>query len=220
MRFDNAETVVSEILWAAWQPVIATAGATAGPAHIKLVDLLTEIRAQGVLRRDQRGRECVVWGLKAHVDLPVFGAQMREAWDIADTPSDRRNTWTNLNGFAARPTRAGIDFALYAIWTLRECLEESVPCPDKLPAVVQWFRYSGPTLASFTLQRRSFRENGPAARVGPLCEENGIKEAGFTIERWEYWRSRLEVLAAGADTAARAAAHEALNYLGECDAQR
>jgi hypothetical protein len=116
-----AQSAIEAMLWTAWQPVIAAAGASSGTAQDRLVDLLTGIKNQGVLTRDQGRQECVVWGgLKVFADLPLFGAQMREAWDIGADPPGSTDVWANMNAFAARLTAAGIDFSTYAIWALRD----------------------------------------------------------------------------------------------------
>jgi hypothetical protein len=214
-----AQSAIEAMLWTAWQPVIVAAGASSGTVQDRLVDLLTGIRSQGVLTRDQGRQECVVWGtLKVFADLPLFGAQMREAWDLGADPPGSADVWANMNAFAARLTAAGIDFSLYAIWTLRDCLEEERPVGSAdLRAAVPWFEHCGELLARLARQSGSLAQGdaGPA-RLGRLCTDTGMTRGGFTIERWEFWRIRLADLA----NETGAAAHQAwtaLRYMTTLD---
>jgi NADPH:quinone reductase-like Zn-dependent oxidoreductase len=100
--------------WPAWQAVISAADTPDDDARSRLAVLLRAIRSRGVLVRPG-GQECVVWDMRAHADLPVFGAQMRETWNVAP-PARPAVSRANLNAFAAQLTTAGIDFSLYAIW--------------------------------------------------------------------------------------------------------
>ncbi|MDH6121613.1 hypothetical protein ABH930_002382 [Kitasatospora sp. GAS204A] len=212
---ESAIDTIEGLLWAAWEPVITAAReSSSGTVQDRLVDLLTGIERQGVLTRDQGQQDCVVWETKVFVDLPCFGAQMREALDMgAETPGfSDVDVWVNLNAFAARLTAAGIDFSLYAIWTLRDCLEEESPVNLADPrGVVPWFQHCGALLAGLARRRRSF--DGQAGRLGKLCTDSGMAEGGFTVERWEFWRARLTELAAGTEAGADEA-RAALRYLG------
>src|ERR1700733_7481929 len=204
-REQAAEQTIAGILWAAWEPVILAAGASSGTAQDRLVDLLTGVKGQGVLTRGQGRQECVIWGgLRVFADLPCFGAQMREAWDIGVDAPGSPDSWVNMNAFAARLTAAGIDFSPYAIWTLRDCLEEgSSVSPGDLRAAAAWFQHSGALLCSLARQPGSPGDGDRApGRLGRLCASSGMSGGGFTTERWQFWRSRLTELAAGTDAAA------------------
>ncbi|WP_243787774.1 DUF3632 domain-containing protein [Saccharopolyspora gloriosae] len=139
-------------------------------------------------------------------DLPCFGAQVREAWDAdGDGSTESR---VNLNAFAARLTAAGIDFSGYAIWTLRDCLEDTA-VPGGLHAVLPWLRHCGPELARLArLGSCSVPDRGPG-RLGPLARAGGVRGGGFCPQRWAFWRGRLAELAAGPD----AVAHQARTAL-------
>ncbi|KAG7445542.1 uncharacterized protein BT62DRAFT_840942, partial [Guyanagaster necrorhizus] len=103
------------------------------------------------------------WGLTLWKDLPVFGANMREHWNFFDANEDvertpKRERWVNLNAFVAGLTAARIhDFELYALWQLRDAIEEPIEEREgeggekridksfdaKIPAAVQWILYCG-----------------------------------------------------------------------------
>jgi hypothetical protein len=209
LRCDAGEARLEAMLWPAWQAVISAADMPDDDARSRLVELIGAIRDRGILARPG-GQECVVWDMRAHADLPVFGAQMRETWNSAP-PARSAQSWANLNAFAAQLTAVGIDFSIYAIWALREALEEDGPEIEQvLPAAVQWLRHAGPVLGS--------RAAECAADVlgrdqpGRLGREAGLTGHGFTIERWDFWRRRLDDLAAtGGQIAAEA--REGLRYM-------
>lgn len=219
VRDQAPESVIEGMLWAAWEPVLVAVGTASAARQDRLVDLLAGIRSQGVLTRGQGRQECVIWGgLKVFTDLPCFGAQLREAWDMGADPRGSPDVWVNMNAFAARLTAAGFDFSLYAIWTLRDCLEEGDP-PGRadLRAVVPWFRHCGAALSCLAHQAGSPGEGdrGPA-RLGRLCRDSGMTQGGFTAERWEFWRGRLADLATGTSAAAPEA-RTAMHYLTALD---
>lgn len=142
----------------------------------------------------------------------VMGAQMREEWDVTRDASAGPEAWANLNAFAARLTAAGEDFSLYALWTLRDFLEDEYAASSAdLAVVAQWFTICGPLLASRSACAYAPPEWGAAARVGRLCAQQGITEAGFSPQRWEFWRTRLAAHAEGSDAAAARAALKALS---------
>ena len=208
--YDGAgEDRIEGLLWPAWEAVIAAADTPDDAVRSRLVGLLTAIKGQGVLVRTG-GQECTVWDMRAHVDLPVFGALMRETWNDAP-PAMSAGSWANLNAFAAQLTAGGIDFSLYGIWALREALEDDdSEISVVLPAAVQWFRCAGPALASLARKGAGVLHGG-ADRLGPLCTQAGLTDGGFTTRRWSFWQSRLEeIAAAGGETAGTA--REGLRY--------
>ena len=205
------EAPVEEMLWAAWAAVISAADTSDDGTRSRLVELVGAVRDRGILARPD-GQECVVWDMRAHADLPVFGAQMRETWNFSP-PAVPAVTWANLNAFAAQLTVAGVDFSLYAIWALRAALEEDSPDLRRvLPAAVEWFRHAGPELASLAVQRAAYAHGSDQG--GTLCLGAGLADRGFSVGRWNFWRRRLEdIAAAGGDTAVHA--RRGLEYMGE-----
>ncbi|MCX2732696.1 DUF3632 domain-containing protein [Saccharopolyspora sp. NFXS83] len=197
-------STIEGMLWATWRPVVQAARCSRA-AQRDLVDLLDEIRDSRALTRDD-GDRCVIWGEQVvFTDLPCFGAQLREAWDLDEPGSSEQ---VNLNAFAARLTAAGIDFSRFAIWTLREHLEDTTAAED-LGAVLPWMRHCGPTPARLCLRPgRQEQDRGPA-RVGPLGRAGDLGAGGFTPQRWVFWHGRLTELATGHD----AVAHQARTAL-------
>jgi hypothetical protein len=67
-----------------------------------------------------------------------------------------------------------------------------------LPAAVEWLRLASPQLAALAARETS-RAYGD--RPGPLCQQAGITEGGFTARRWDFWLTRLaEIAATGGET--------------------
>ena len=215
LRCGAGEARLEAMLWPAWQAVISAADTPDDDARTRLAELLGAIRDRGILVRPD-GAECVVWDLRAHADLPVFGAQMRETWNSAP-PARPAQSWANLNAFAAQLTTAGIDFSLYAIWALREALEQDGPEIEQvLPAAVQWLRHAGPVLGSRAADGAA--DALGRDQVGRLGREAGLAGHGFTIRRWDFWRRRLDDLsAAGGQVAGKA--REGLRYLDAAGGQ-
>jgi len=164
---DAGEDDIEGLLWPAWEAVITAADTPDDAVRSRLVGMLAAIKGQGVLVR-AGGQECTVWDMRAHVDLPVFGALMRETWNDAP-PAMSAGSWANLNAFAAQLTAGGIDFSHYGIWALREALEEDDSGASAvLPAAVEWFRCAGPALAALAVNGAGSL-HGAADWLGSLC---------------------------------------------------
>jgi hypothetical protein len=184
------EPTLEGMLWALWQRVVDAAAG--GEPLDELVALVTGVR--------EKDLEVKVGGRRLFGDLPIFGAQMREAWNLVP-PDDRSvESWTRLNGFAARLTAQGVDFSLFGLWSIGTALETFAPPSLHLPAAVEWFEQCGPALVTATLHRRTFGA-GPG-RLHELAEREGLTEGGFNGPRWAFWRSRMEGLAGGGDPVA------------------
>ncbi|KAI6897194.1 hypothetical protein D0869_13368 [Hortaea werneckii] len=191
---------VEELLWPTWQCLIACAAATphesSSEGQQKLVDLVLGLQHRPVLEKDGEVcyvREGVVWR-----DLPVFGWQMREAWNAAASDSSEEESkqhWININAWTARLVSAAHareadkpDLSLYCIWTLRMALEtEEQPSNVSLSAAAVWLIYAAPTIWEFCMQRKTF--DGKVAKPGP--RSNDQEWRGFTRERWQTWMQRL-----------------------------
>ena len=105
----------------------------------------------------------------------------------------------NINAFFARVTAAGIDdFTLYAIWTLREALEDPAAgdiakqtSPKLLKAASVWFLYASDILSKATKEGKQF--DGKMAKPGASLKD-GAEWKGFCQDRWNTWKERLSSL--------------------------
>ena len=175
---------------------------------VKLVDLVLALQRRGVLAREPGGQECLLWGGRLWDELPLFGPQMREAWNF--THRDYPASYLDSIAFAARLTSAAcgkndaIDFTLYAMWDFRDSLEHNREQLDEmglhhdpedlLIGVVQWLKLCGPVLA---------------ALAAGHPEDDG---ADFSVPRWNRWRERLADIAEGPEPAA-GTARNALSFM-------
>ncbi|KAI7158607.1 hypothetical protein KC349_g4723 [Hortaea werneckii] len=189
---------VEDLLWPAWQCLIACAAATPheSEGQQKLVDLVLGLQHRPVLEKD--GEVCHVQEGLVWRDLPVFGWQMREAWNAAASDSSEEESkqhWININAWTARLVSAAHareadkpDLSLYCIWTLRMALEtEEQPSNVSLSAAAVWLIYAAPTIWEFCMQGKTF--DGKVAKPGPRSSD--MEWRGFTSERWETWMQRL-----------------------------
>ena len=81
MKTQNPEDI-EPLLWRAWQSITTIAAETPHESEQKrqkLSDLVIKIQARPVL--ESNGTTCNVWDAAVWKDLPVFGAQVREAWN-------------------------------------------------------------------------------------------------------------------------------------------
>lgn len=141
----------------------------------------------------------------------MLSPSARESWN--DQPGcgagfsvPEIHAWANVNAFIARITQAGLaGFWMYAIWALRDALEEEHldydlrHKPEKaaklldafIPAAAVWIIVMGRELweKDEDLTPKS-RNEGDPARGGKLWKG----KSAFCKERWDLWATRFEAL--------------------------
>ncbi|KAH7161818.1 hypothetical protein EDB81DRAFT_785588 [Dactylonectria macrodidyma] len=114
---------------------------------------------------------------------------------------------SSLASFSAKALEAGIygdSIGHTALWYLREVLETDDR--DKfaalLPVAVVWISHCRHKLLAFSATKRSFGERSTAQVQTPaaLTRKSGIKEPGFSMKRWLFWRRRLQELSHSSDS--------------------
>lgn len=112
--------------------------------------------------------------------------------------------WANLNCFFAGITHKGIyDFSMYAIWALREALENDLQDDAEatvaqkydayIPAASAWLIEAGRTLYTKEVDLTpTDAKQGNPARGGELWKG----KAEFSKERWSFWKERFVQIAA------------------------
>lgn len=72
---------IEELLWRAWRALIAVAAGTSHhcAGHRRLAKLVVDLQKRPNLEKD--GQPCVVQSMTVWQDLPLFGWEMREAWN-------------------------------------------------------------------------------------------------------------------------------------------
>ncbi|EWG53978.1 hypothetical protein FVEG_12296 [Fusarium verticillioides 7600] len=176
-----------------WSSVLSAAEQTPHDKQGKLVETLHAIKTI-----PQSAEKVVVWGEEKRWDeLPMFGGKAREQLDIEKSDE----AFVNINGFFARATAAGVDdLSLFAIWTLREALEDlaadkiSETSPKLLKASSVWFIYAADALAKASKDGKQFdgKVAKPGASLAEFKDEAGWR--GFNNDRWKVWLDRLSTL--------------------------
>lgn len=193
---------VEEELYRGWKAVISRAAATSyteggRSALVAFLVSLTQKRSDGEQANSDYG---VVQGMKVWQDLPLFGWQVRDAWNFA--PADDKSPalseeWTNVNAFTATlvselhdKAHSNPDLSLFGIWTIRDALEEDNISESALAAASVWFMYAAPTLLSWSKEQKSYEGN--VARGGFAHKDAGW--TGYSPARWGVWQQRLSSL--------------------------
>ncbi|KAF5547572.1 heterokaryon incompatibility protein het-E-1 [Fusarium phyllophilum] len=181
-----------------WSSVLSAAEQTPHDKQGKLVETLHAIK--NIPQSAETAKKVVVWGEEKRWDeLPMFGGKAREQLDIAQEKSDE--AFVNINGFFARATAAGVDdLGLFAIWTLREALEDpaadkiSATSPKLLKASSVWFIYAADALAKASQDGEQFdgKVAKPGASLTEFKDEAGWR--GFNNDRWKVWQDRFSTL--------------------------
>lgn len=166
-------------------------------AHEHLVELVAAFKNHKVSGNEQNSQ--------LYSSLNDFGMACREAFN--DAPSSyggyytpEIEAWAGFNAFLAYTTLKGIqDLSLFAIWTLREALEDQVESDPRVslqqkydllvPAASAWIIGMGKELYRLEkdLTPTDDRQGNPA-KGGELWKG----KAEFSKERWALWKSRFE----------------------------
>ncbi|KAF9261120.1 hypothetical protein L218DRAFT_544881 [Marasmius fiardii PR-910] len=186
----SGDQKVEDTLYNLWSAFIAAAETTSDESlQTKLVKGLEAIKSLPPAMVSKKGggsEQYSNWGGRVWNDLPMFGANMRDRWDHEDG-------WVNRNAFAAQITVAHVDdFELYAIWTLRDALEETkvnTSLNVLVPAAAQWIFIAGRLIYQSEREWVLPPNQGDPARGGSLIPD--IKK-GFSKERWAFWKKGFE----------------------------
>jgi hypothetical protein len=136
-----------------------------------------------------------IWG-----DLPYLLSDFVDAWE--GMGGMKAAHVKNLAAFTARLTGVGVCVDELGYCMLQLCkqvleMEES-PKVELLPAVTQWFKHCGRKLNRLTVSSVTFQDDAKVA-PGPLATEAGVRETGFSVARWLFWRKRVKDLALSDD---------------------
>ena len=168
---------------------------------VKILGAVKEVPRQVAPEMEQLERS---WGMAFWQDLPIFGAEVRETWNlgpwqkIPDGLFYRRSThfppdvWASLNAFTARLTVASVsNFETYAIWILRHTLEEEridAEVDDNLPAATMWIIYAGQMV-----YHNAAKDYTDSTETHPSYIRYLRKfTKPFSMERWSFWKERFE----------------------------
>ncbi|KAK4613831.1 hypothetical protein CLAFUW4_09691 [Fulvia fulva] len=225
----------SEVLQASLEAFwygIATAAKDSSELHQQqsLLRLVQEKLDIGTLERENDNQveaaqtpDGQVWS-----DLPFFRATFFDAF-LKAPPVVEPWQCTNLHTIAAHITVAtSKDLRFYAIWAMVDALEshelylhesdvELHAALEPIKPVLAWLQHASLHLRRACLENLhppdqrhdgylyEWHHEGPEF-VGPLAQKGGITQAGFSVERWMFWRDQLTAL----ETRTREAADSAV----------
>ncbi|KAH6954461.1 hypothetical protein DER45DRAFT_615791 [Fusarium avenaceum] len=182
-----------------WSDVLTAAEQTPHDQQDKLVEVVQSIKH--LPEATEKAKKLTVWDdAKSWDELPMFGPKAREQLDIAQEKSEK--ACVNINAFFARISAADVqDFSLFAIWTLREALEDpsaeqvaKQTSPKLLKAASVWFIYASGELKKSSKEGHQFEGKiaKPGASLTEFKDEDGWR--GFCEARWKVWEDRLTPL--------------------------
>ncbi|KAL1961897.1 hypothetical protein VTN77DRAFT_930 [Rasamsonia byssochlamydoides] len=188
---------VEGFLWAIWDTFIHVAKQIPHdhPAQQRLVQVIVELTQFPPVVIKLWGVETRIWN-----DLPLLGASMREAWapptsDAETVSQESAAEWRSLNSFAARMMRTGlVQWTNFAIWTMRDALEQQNPPGPVLDCAVatasEWIIHSHEVLFKQCANGDFGSEGSQSTLGGPLYNGN----AGLSLDRWQFWKQRFREL--------------------------
>lgn len=202
-----------------WHEIIVSASVTPADdaAQDRLVAQVLYAREMGTLTRVTTGRfeECVTSdGSKIWTDLPYLVKDFRKFWKETGLKMDAVRR-CNLVAFMARLTALGVcdgalsscalalfkqTFEVQRPLTREEGTTETIPKSELVPACLGWMRYCGHKLLTLTLNNPSFEEVHSAdLEPGELARQAGVHQAGFSVDRWIFWRTQFKELCRSGD---------------------
>ncbi|KAG3196232.1 hypothetical protein PC129_g24728, partial [Phytophthora cactorum] len=173
-----------------WSAVLDAAAETTHGQQDELVDI---VRVSHQMPQPvYQGKKFEIWGEEQKWDLlPLFGAQARERLDTAQEKPGA--ALVNVHAFFARLTAAGInDLSLFAIWVLREALEDpekdqiaNATSAQLLESASVWLIYAAEALAQKSKDTKQFdgKMAKPGSSLSTFKDTSGW--LGFCQERWE-----------------------------------
>ena len=116
---------------------------------------------------------------------------------LASTISQQRN----LAAFSSKVLAIDIGSdspAQVTLWYLREALEteDEAKTITLLPTTIVWFENANISLLNFSVTNKFShkQDNSHLLGLGALGHKSGIETHGFSINRWLFWRKRLQEL--------------------------
>ncbi|KAH7121655.1 hypothetical protein EDB81DRAFT_665917 [Dactylonectria macrodidyma] len=182
-----------------WSDVLTAAEQTPHGQQERLVEILRAIK--DLPQPVHEGKKFEIWDEEQQWNqLPLFGANCREHLGIAQEKSGA--AFINLNAFYARITAANVhDLGLYAIWILRQALEDpekseiaKETSSDLLQAASVWFIFAAEPLTKWSKDQKQF--DGKIAKPGKSlsARQDAPGWKGFSPERWQIWLDRFASL--------------------------
>ncbi|KAL0931227.1 uncharacterized protein CTRU02_213962 [Colletotrichum truncatum] len=193
----GSEDAASGLLWDLWMMLLDAVRIVPidHPWHETLIAAVKELRLNGGSVAGLEDNSTLQWG-----DLPHLSMYLFDKWaDPTDfdeyTPEDIE-TWKRFNSFASR--LLSDDFTQWIVlpyWEIRATLEtapqEVSVFECKLWVATEWLARCGQLLYKDMASTDALTEREQASIApGPLCKDIPPR----SLERWNFWRSRLTEL--------------------------
>jgi hypothetical protein len=154
-----------------------------------------------------------------------FGDSLQSKWEQLIETVDATHQ-QNLAAFSAKALAVGAhqdSIGLTALWCLRETLEteDSTRAVALLPAIVTWLQICNFKLLVLSVTENSFEDESKyhLAEPGALAKAVGIDRPVFSLQRWLFWRRRLQELNHSADKEVAKQAHKGFMAMVMCGRQ-
>ncbi|OJJ44495.1 hypothetical protein ASPZODRAFT_18685 [Penicilliopsis zonata CBS 506.65] len=189
---------LADLLWDLWMTLLHVVKIVPidHPRHDVLITTIDKLRCEG-------GPVAGPDDSKQWADLPEFRICLIYAWadpsDMSEyTPEDVK-AWNRLNSFASRLLTDDFkDWIQFAWWEIASGLEtapqDAAEFEWKLWAATEWLIQCGNLLfKDLTSPEELDAEVLATVKPGPLCEN----VPPMSLQRWEFWQSRLAELSGG-----------------------
>jgi hypothetical protein len=199
-----ADGSVEDEVYELWVLVVEKAQQSSA-SHATLVDILVHLSRLDDAK-SASGESIKLHDKQLWRDLPMFGWQIRDSWNVGIEPNDtdevrqqKVSEFTNLNAFTAQllaTEEPVFDLSWFALVTFREALEN--PQADKnqlelfVPAAASWLDHAGVELYNRDDQFPATSSAGGAPGKGG---ELWTGAPGFHKDRWALWQERFAALA-------------------------
>ncbi|KAI4866291.1 hypothetical protein F4820DRAFT_417724 [Hypoxylon rubiginosum] len=179
------------------------------PAQDRLVRLILWARELGVLHRMANGGEsqdAVTSQGRIWSDLPFFVPDVQDVWKKTMSPTVPTAHRYNLAAGIARLASLRLCDDAFAECGL-EIMKDALETPQELSSSAclllfglahVWLRYAGDQVLLLSLAHLpvhgGWESEASARPIGPLAQDAGIDEEGFSKARFVFWKERLIVL--------------------------
>jgi len=154
-----------------------------------------------------------------------FDNSLQSKWEelMETVDATQQQQQQNLATFSAKALAVGVhqdSIGLTALWYLRETFEteDSTRAIALLPAAVTWLENCNFKLFTLSVTENSFEDDSKYHLVEPgvLAKGAGIDRPAFSLQRWLFWRRRLQELNHSANEEVAKEAHKGFMAMINC----
>lgn len=180
------------------------------PAQDRLTNLVLRAKELGVLTRGDGNEECVTKDGRIWIDLPFMVLDFQDDWKRMLSPSASPSERCNFAAAIARFAGLGVlndAFSACGLTVMCLALETPEDRDDRnqsmgfklLPVVQMFLRYSGDkmlrlSIANHPSDASAWYRQDSSLSEGELARASGMESAGFSLERFRFWKTKLSAL--------------------------